>query len=67
METPYDRYVGEIQEIKAGLIKLMCLEPDLKVFKNIAAVYVVWQHESQDVETERGNWVVKTGANWEHH
>ena len=38
-------YTTEAKEVMEGLIKLMCVETDMKRFKNIAAVYVFWQND----------------------
>lgn len=37
--------IEEAREVLQGLIVLMTLETDMKRFRNMAAVYIVWQHE----------------------
>ena len=52
MRTPYTRAIHEAKEVLQFLIRLMVHESDMKIFKNMAAVYVVWQHELHNLQLE---------------
>jgi hypothetical protein len=56
MLTPYAKAIAETHEVMGRLIQLMTQCQDMKLFKNIAAVYIVWQHERHNLELESLNW-----------
>lgn len=57
--TPYTKAIADAQEVMSDLIKLMSVCTDMKLFKNIAAVYVVWQHEKHALQLEELNYLQK--------
>jgi hypothetical protein len=54
--NPYKAAIGEARSIMQWLISLMSQVNDMKLFKNIAAVYVVWQHEIHNLENAALEW-----------
>ena len=60
--SPYDKYISEVKDVLTNLIKLMSKpEVDMKLFRNIAAVYVIWQQELQAAQLEALNYSVAKG------
>ena len=58
-ESPYSKAIQEAREVMADLIRRMTAEEDSKIFKNIAAVYIVWQHEIHNLQLEALNWEMR--------
>lgn len=58
MSNPYDKHIEEARQILRDLMKRATDEEDMKVFKNIAAVYIVWQHELHQLELAAMAWEI---------
>ena len=56
MINPYVQKLNEANDVMQDLIKRMSPASDMKLFKNIAAVYVVWQQEAHQISLESLNW-----------
>lgn len=54
--TPFARLVLEAREVLSDLMRRMMATDDTKLFRNIAAVYVIWQHELHTLELESLNY-----------
>lgn len=54
--TPYSFAIDEARTVMHDLIIKMTECDNMKLFKNIAAVYVVWQHEIGNLQLEELNW-----------
>ena len=46
------KQILEAKEVMSHLITLMIAEPETKKFRNIAAVYCIWQTELHNLELE---------------
>lgn len=57
--TPYYSIILECKEVLANLVKLMIECSDIKLFKNIAAVYIVWQHHTHSLQLEELDWTTR--------
>ncbi len=57
--TPYLPVVQEAQDVLKNLMIRMTYESEMKIFKNMASVYVIWQHELQNLQLEELNWRTK--------
>jgi hypothetical protein len=44
--------LNEAVTVQNHLMSLMLVETDMKRFRNIAAVYIVWQNEYQNISNE---------------
>lgn len=62
MENPYNKVTAEIREVLSMLIKMMSNPSiEMKLFKNVMAVYVIWQHDLHAAELESINYLVRRG------
>lgn len=59
MKNPYDQRIAEIREVMSELMRKMCAENEMKVFRNMAAVYVEWQHDLHLAELAALDWKTK--------
>lgn len=46
----FNKQIEEVRCVLSELIELMIKEDNMTKFKNIAAVYIVWQHELHNLE-----------------
>lgn len=51
--TPYASSISNGRSVITSLMDLMLATNEMKRFKNIAAVYVMWQHELHNLELEQ--------------
>ena len=54
--NPYSFYIKESQSVMKDLIARMNRCEDTKLFRNIAAVYIIWQHETMNLENAALEW-----------
>lgn len=57
--TPYTPSIVNGRSVISHLMGLMLEENEMKRFKNIAAVYVMWQHELHNLELEQVSYLAK--------
>jgi hypothetical protein len=57
--NPYQAAIGEAKSVMKWLISLMCKVEDMKLFRNIAAVYIVWQQEISNLENAALDWEMR--------
>lgn len=56
--TPYDNFIQEANSVMRDLIVRMSTCP-FNNFKNVAAVYLVWQDEHHKLQMAAQNWIIK--------
>lgn len=54
--NPFAAAIACAREVMNFLIKAMNKCTDNKLFRNLAAVYIVWQHDISQLETEHHSW-----------
>jgi len=59
LTNPYNNVTKEIGKILQDLMQRMIKENDTKVFRNIAAIYIMWQQDLHFCELEGLNWQIE--------
>ncbi len=57
--NPYNGSIENARNVMKTLVGLMIEVNDMKLFRNIAAVYIVWQYEVNNLENAALNWEKK--------
>lgn len=59
MNSIYDHYILEAKSVMETLMKILQKVEDMKLFKNVMAVYSVWQQELYNIQLAEAEWLTR--------